>query len=349
MTKTLNILFFIITLLAYLSVYISPATFWLAGFFSLAIPFLLIANLLLLTFYIIRRQRWAYFPFFALLFGYQYILASLSWHVANDEAPVDFSVLSYNVRVFNNYAYLQKDEKQAQAMITWLSEEDADIKCLQEFYNNDASAVFNTTAQLSKGGEYHAYVCPKVIDRAGAEFGLAIFSRFPMLQRGEVKGTDDSAQYAIFADLQTEQGTVRVYNVHLRSMSIDENRIMDIERAQENYPSVMQKLEAGFFARSHQVGFLIQHIQESPYPVLVCGDINDLPYSYSYFSLRHELHNAFEAVGNGLGFSYNGKLFFLRIDNQFYSDALEIHQFRTLRKVRFSDHFPIKGYYAVEP
>ncbi len=328
------------TLVAYLSVYVSPATFWLAGFFSLAIPFFLIINLLLLLFFAVKRRWQAVFPLVALLVGYPYIEASIVWRNPPESTSPTFSVLSYNVRVFNIYSHSQRDTPRP--TVTWLTQENADVKCLQEFYNDDSSMVFNATQQLRRGGGYHSYVNPSLINGTGAEFGLAIFSRFPITDRGEVGASEDSLQYAIFADLRTPAGLIRVYNIHLRSMSIDENTLSD----QGAYPSIARKLKNGFTTRAHQVNALLTHIETSPHPVVVCGDLNDLPYSYTYFSLRDQLLSTFEEAGRGFGFSYNGKLFFLRIDNQFFSEALRAHRFTTYREVNFSDHFPVKAEYS---
>ncbi len=342
MNRNFHIIVFAITLLAYLSVYVSPAAFWLAGFASLSIPVLLLVNVTLVVLYFVRLRRLAIFPLLAIVLGYQYVSASISWHITPDRATHSFSVLSYNVRVFNIYAHLRPQEK-SRPMIEWLTQEDADVKCLQEFYNNDSSTSFNTTQILSKQGEYQSYVRPSLINRVGAEFGLAIFSRHPVINRGEVS-LDNVSQYAIYADIRTPADTVRVYNVHLRSMSIDENTLGN----QEEYPSIARKLRNGFTARAQQVDHLLEHIKQSPHPVVVGGDMNDIPYSYSYFALKGSLENAFEQAGRGFGFSYNGRLFFLRIDHQFFSQGLSVERFFTYQDVGFSDHFPIKAVYSFQ-
>ena len=345
MAKKLHIFVFIITLLAYLSVYVSPDLFWIAGFFALAVPVLFTVNVLLLISYAVRKHRVAIFPVLAVLLGYQYVITSVA---LSSPSPVSktstpFSVLNYNVRVFNIYAHLQPTKQQESSILDWLVQDDADVKCLQEFYNDSSSSTFNTTHTLRQGGKYQSFVHPSLVNRIGAEFGLAIFSRFPITHRGEVVTEYDSIQYAIFADLTTPTGPVRVYNIHLRSMSIDANTLGD----REKYPSIARKLKKGFTVRARQVDHLLAHIQKSPHPVVVAGDFNDLPYSYSYFLLRSHLTNAFEAAGQGFGFSYNGKLPFLRIDNQFFSDALRAHHFTTYQDITFSDHHPLKTVYSL--
>ncbi|MEM6842982.1 MAG: endonuclease/exonuclease/phosphatase family protein [Bacteroidota bacterium] len=345
MAKKLNIALFLFTLLAYASPYISPAQAWLMGFISLTIPGLLLLHAFLLTYYIVQRKKWYIYSLIALALGYQYLLASFSVSNPADPTEETFSILSYNVRVFNTYAYLQDENEPGKAMIDWLASDTAQVKCLQEYYNNDRSGIFNTTAQLGLRGTYQAHIQPNLINRIGAEFGLAIFSRYPVLQRGII-ALPDSAHFGIYVDLKVRQDTVRVYNVHLQSMSIDERDLSNFEGVKNNYTSVFQKLKQGFVGRASQVDYLVSHLQNSPHPVVVCGDFNDLPYSYTYFRMRRKLQNAFEQAGNGLGFSYNGRLFFLRIDNQFYSQSLKAHQYRTIRQVTHSDHFPVRTVYS---
>jgi endonuclease/exonuclease/phosphatase family metal-dependent hydrolase len=169
----------------------------------------------------------------------------------------------------------------------------------------------------------------------------------PIVHSGEVKIAGGKPyQHAIFADINMGRDTLRVYNIHLQSMHIDEEKIDDFGRASENYLDIARKLKFGFRERARQVDNLLLHIHRSPHPVVVCGDFNDIPYSYTYFSLKKYLSNAFEEAGNGMGFSYNGKLFFLRIDNQFFSPELEAVDFVTHRDVPFSDHFPVRSYYT---
>lgn len=100
--------------------------------------------------------------------------------------------------------------------------------------------------------------------------------------------------------------------------------------------------------RASQVKILSEHIKNSPYPVILAGDFNDVPYSYTYFTLKSILLNAFEEAGRGFGFTYNKVLFFLRIDNIFYDEAFEIRQFKTHREVDYSDHYPISAVFKLD-
>ena len=232
-------------------------------------------------------------------------------------------------------------------MIQWSLDNDAEVKCFQEFYNKSSSDVFNVHKKMTDAGWTHVYQKNRFVDSKSGEFGQAIFSKHPILNKGDVNDASGKFLNSIWADLLIGTDTVRVYNVHLESMSIDENDIVDTEKLKNSYLSTGYKLRSGFKTRSSQVQGLVNDIAHCKYPMIICGDLYDLPFSYPYTLLRRNLSNAFESSGSGFGFSYNGRLFFLRIDNQFFSDHFTIHNFKTHRKVKHSDHFPLTATYSL--
>lgn len=183
-------------------------------------------------------------------------------------------------------------------------------------------------------------------DRAGAEFGIAIYSKLPIINTGEIRSESDEFLNSIFADVLSGEDTIRIYNTHLESMSINVENVVNTDRLAQSYKDTGYRLRSGFMSRSRQIEGLTKNIERCKYKVILCGDLNELPYSYPYFSLRGLLYNAFEKAGNGFGFTYNGKLFFLRIDNQFYSKDITIHNFMTHRNIDYSDHFPLIASYS---
>jgi endonuclease/exonuclease/phosphatase family metal-dependent hydrolase len=183
-------------------------------------------------------------------------------------------------------------------------------------------------------------------DRSGAEFGIAIYSKLPIINTGEIRSESGNFMNSIFADVLLGEDTIRIYNTHLESMSIDEENVVNTDRLAQSYKDTGYRLRRGFISRAQQIKGLIKSIKDCNHKIILCGDLNELPYSYTYFSLRRLLNNAFEKAGNGFGFTYNGKLFFLRIDNQFFSKDINIHKFMTYRNVDFSDHFPLTATYS---
>nr|WP_262905215.1 endonuclease/exonuclease/phosphatase family protein [Hymenobacter nitidus] len=266
-------------------------------------------------------------------------------------------LLSANVRIFNVYAQLRdKDSGSSRKFIQWLAEHPADILCLQEFYNEPAGSrtregsLFRSTDKIGVKAGRQAFVSKTLTNWAGSEFGMAIFSRFPIVNRGTISFDKLTQNHAMFADLRLPSGdTIRVYNFHLQSMSMDEKDIVDSYSSKEGLKrkglGLMRRFKRGLVARSVQIDTLVRRFERCRYPMLLCADLNDLPYSYSYDQLADHFQNAWATVGNGVGATYNGALPFVRIDNQFASPQWQIGDFEVHYDIPYSDHFPTSATY----
>lgn len=337
-----------VTLLAYASAWVSPDFFWPAAFIAYGIPICFIGHLLFMYIWMRKQPLQMAYSLLTLAIGYPFIAGTLAINLNFSKAE-DFSVLSYNTRVFKVYEEIQGkiDASKSQEMIDWVLNDDSAVKCFQEFYSISKGVrepIFNTVRQAEERGLY-VYRSSYQEDKYGQIFGIATFSKYPIKDKGRIKFPDNSHNSGIFTDIEFPKGVVRVINVHLESVRITEEELTDTENIEEHSKGVFKKLKKSFIKRSQQLEATLKCIEDSPYPVILCGDLNDLPYSYTYLRLKNALNSGFEDAANGLGFSYNGLLFFLRIDNQFYSDELESVSYRTLRDIEHSDHYPIKASY----
>jgi endonuclease/exonuclease/phosphatase family metal-dependent hydrolase len=354
--RFINSLVLVISVIAYSSVLVSPEFFWLSGFVSMLIPFCIAANIFFVFLWWWRKRWYALYSLFVLIIGFPFWQASISlggiWKESIDTTKNSLSVLSYNVREFD--VYQQRDEKYSitKSTIEWLKNDTSDIKCIQDFYNSESAEIFNTREQLSaqdSDNPYYFHVRYTSANHNKGQFGIAIFSKYPFISKGEVPFRVRTDNGAIFADVVKGKDTLRIYNIHLESMSINQNELQPIDKPEETFWYAGKRLKKGFSMRAQQVQTITEHIKTSPYPVILCGDLNDLPYSYTYFKLRGNLNNSFESKGLGTEFTFNGKLFFLRIDNQFYDDdKLACIYFNTHREVSFSDHYPVRAVYEIE-
>ncbi len=354
--RFINSLILVISVISYLSVLVSPEYFWIAGFVSMLIPFCLIANVFFVFLWWWRKRWYALYSLFVLIIGFPFWQASISlggvWKEDVEKSKKSLSVLSYNVREFD--VYQERDNKHTitKNTIKWIKNDTSEIKCIQDFYNSESAKTFNTREQLSaqdSDNPYYFHVRYTSANHNKGQFGIAIFSKYPFISKGEVPFRVRTDNGAIFADIVKGKDTIRIYNVHLESMSINQNELQLIDQPEQTFWYAGKRLKRGFSMRAQQVQTIINHIATSPYPVILCGDLNDLPYSYTYFKLRRNLKNSFESKGLGTGFTFNGKLFFLRIDNQFYdSEKLDCIYFNTHREVPFSDHYPVRAVYEIE-
>lgn len=346
-------------LLGVLSMQVPPYKFWPAGFVAFSLPGALILNLLFLFYWLLKRSWFLMLPLLTLLLGWNYYTRLIAIQFGDAEVmegAKTIQVLSYNTHMFN--AYTDREGKETEAsveMADWVSTHPADVYCLQEFYSNRGSSIYNTINKIGTRYNKHRYFSVSNVDRNKADIGMVIFSRYPIINEGNIIFKEKSTNRVIWVDLDVNGDTIRVYAVHLQSMSI---KSQDIENTyssigdEENFKkegrNLARRLRMGFIARGYQVEELLAHVEESPYPVIVAGDFNDIPFSYTYSELAEELNSAFVEAGSGIGATYNGPLPFLRIDNQFYSDGLRAIDFQVHHEMGLSDHFPISARYVLE-
>jgi endonuclease/exonuclease/phosphatase family metal-dependent hydrolase len=326
---------------------VPPNVAWLAGFFSLLIPVFLAIHFAFVIYWILfKKYNYCLYSLASLLIAYSFVFRTFNWNM-HDITQSNFSVLSYNAKIFNAYQP-EAEGIETQKVIKWLREDDADVKCFQEFYDWKDSRVLNTIEQLGQKQGYFAHFQRAYTNDVGGLVGMAIFSKHSILKKGSLKVREKYDYGAIYADILFHKDTIRVYNIHLKSMSINTDALTDTDNFQKNYFDLFKRLKNGFIERAKQVKLIRQSIENCPYKVILCGDLNDLPYSYTYHQLKQVLENSFEQGGKGFGFTFNSWLFFLRIDNQFFKNNIQIKDCQTMREIDYSDHFPIKANYWIE-
>lgn len=339
-------------LLAYLSPFIHPSKFWLISFFGLFYPIFLIINLGLLVLFVLFRSKWSFLLLFVILLGgtlhFRLFAFGEQKTVGNDDTT--FSVMSYNVRLFDLYNWsVDSSNINRRKIFSFLDQQQPDIACFQEFYHQDKSITFptrDTLVALLNTKDYHERYSHKIKGRRN--FGIAILSKYPMIAKGEVplqltKGSGND-NYCIFSDIVKGKDTLRVYNVHLQSIKIKSDEFTFID--EQGKPaidktaaieSVVTKLKKAYPLRAEQAQLVIDHAQKSPYPVVVCGDFNDTPLSYTYQQFQNVYQDAFLEFSKGIGATYVGKIPAGRIDYIFYSDDLIGGDFQR-QKETLSDH-----------
>ena len=334
------------TLVFYGAVLIPPEKFWPAGILVYGILPSLIVNLFLLILLLIMRSRAALIPLFAFIMGFLFIKITFHVYVNSPELAENkmIEILSFNIKGFEKV--LGNDENSLQ-MTDWLVRDSADVKCIQEFYNRSGDPILDLVAKMSGAG-YNFHLSDNRMGYRNNIEGLAIFTRYPILNRGALLLEENGGNNCIYVDLKIEKDTVRIYNVHLYSMRIPLYAYKDPSNYEGKMKSLIRKLKEGAINRSGEIDQLISHTAQCPYPFIICGDFNDIPYSHNYITLRNHFTNAFEEAGHGFGFSFNHRLFFLRIDHHFVSEGIRPIYYSVDRSMKESDHFPTRGIYQLQ-
>lgn len=340
-------------LLSYAAFHINPEHFWPLIFFGMAYPALVVINALFIMFWLVRRRWWFLASLLAIFAGYNHLRAYYRI-IGNDQVPLgskSLKVMSYNVRYFDRYSWVHEENtKTRNKIFDLIASESPDIVCFQEFYN-DKSAVFSTVDSL-KGplGYPYCHTAYALVKSNQQSYGIATFSRFPIIKRDAYSFSNNIYNFATLTDIVVEDDTFRVFNIHFESIRLSEEDRMfinDLSRQVDNqdvtmekYKRIFQKIKFAAVLRSTQAKEIRSMIADSPYPVIVCTDMNDIPLSYAYKQLTTHMKDAFAESGKGLGNSYIGFLPAFRIDYIFYDPFFESRAYRTLPD-KLSDHYPI--------
>jgi endonuclease/exonuclease/phosphatase family metal-dependent hydrolase len=345
-----NLVTIVLTLLLYYIPDVKPQEFSIGVFLIFLIPFFIVLNMVFVLLWIFKKPRyWGILSLIVVLMGYKFIDRSVAIGKSSNDKK-DFRILNCNVRIFNVYPHLRdKNNKSSKEMLKWVKNFDADIICLQEFFLSETDPIFFTHKEISKKFPY-SYFKPFLVYKE-QKFGMAIFSKYPISGNGEIKFRNKSNNQIVYADIKIGNETVRVYNIHLQSMAIDENDIINSkfdDESKNKLINILLRYKNGSIQRGRQVDELVRHIEACPHKVVVCGDLNEPPYGYAYEELSDVLDNAFQKSGNGFGVTYNGKLPLLRIDNQFFGKGLNVNKFTVHNEMRYSDHYPVSASYVFE-
>ena len=335
----INSILLIGQLLSYLAPFVSPNIFWPVAFFGLLFPIFFLLNLFFLTLWLIQMKK----PFWANLIVLIIGINSIGKLVGNadkenvQEAKNTFSIMSYNVRLFNAYNWI-KEEEVKDKIFDLFNQRNTDILCIQEFY---------APKQLPKLDYPFQHIG---LQNKKSQWHMAIYSKYNQINKGTVsiKG-ERMNNTCIFSDMIIDKDTIRVYNIHLASNWFDksdlafmENPKMSKEAIKQGVFGIVKRLKNSFQKRSMQVEVIKQHMEKAPYKIIVCGDFNDTPNSFAYHKISEGLQDAFLNKGKGIGSTFLGKIPFLRIDYILHSPKFKTNTFDTHQQ-KLSDHKAIES------
>lgn len=347
-SKTLVVLFNaligLVFLIGCLSPYINPSKWWLHGFIALIIPYLIVVLILLLIFWLITRPIWALLPFIILLIGWQQIAVVFAWSgqasfskrkAENNIRIVDWNVQSFN-GLTNNVDAKKLVRNEVAASILKIN---PDIICLQEF--NTAATENNINLFTASHPNYYFSEDHKG-NAADYKSGCIIFSKYPIIHTGKIDFPSEES--LIYADLLKGTDTIRIFTTHLQSFKFKKKDYADIERIKESDKSaipaskgIIRKMKAAYQKRGIQANMVKEELAKSPYPSLICGDFNDVPNSYTYFTIKGSRQDAFLRKNFGIGRSFISLAPTLRIDYILPDEKFEVKQFDMIDE-SLSDH-----------
>lgn len=325
--------------------FFEPEKLWYFSLTGLVAPIVYLVAIGLALYWIIR-WRWRMFIFVSafILLGWPYISLYYKIQIGKEYGTPRYErgnikVLTYNVRGFKDEMWTTST---ADSVVSLIKHQNPDIICFQEFptQGEEHDKLFERLAKYNRTPIQAVY-----------EDGVICFSKYRIIKSDSIAGFCGTAK-GQWADLKVNDDTIRLYNLHLQSTSInsEERRyISDVEFLQSadsgrvsKFRSMAERLYENSCMRSHQVDALRHDMEHCQRPVIVCGDFNDVPLSYSYRTVASGLQDTFSEQGNGYAHTFAGFFNLLRIDYILVSE-----QFRTLSyevlPTDLSDHYPVEA------
>lgn len=354
-----NALAVVLLLLAYLAPYTNPAKFWPLAFFGLAYPFILLLNLLLVIFWLFRKALYALPSLVAILLGWNLLCSYVGFRESTaievpKSSPQFLRVMSYNVHSFKRFGAVNEEIVKEQ-MLNIIRREQPDVICFQEFFSR-RKGTYNFKRIIKEILKTEHYYFEPTTDNGYEALGLAIFSKFPISDKGDIRFTEKGrGNEAIYADIRFRNQTVRVYNVHLQSIRFQQEDYAYLNQVKTDINSdirsprrILGRLKRAFIKRSEQVKIMKAHTTTCESPYLIAGDFNDTPASYTLHTLSDGMVNSFREKGSGLGITYNGDFPNFQIDYILATPDFKVKNYRIISK-KLSDHYAVRADLELEP
>jgi len=338
---------------SYLSIYIHPESVSFLPLFGLSYWIIFIGNILLLILWFVLRSKMKWIVLSVIMIGGILPLRTFcfGWNEANINNQTELKIVSYNVHLFDAYnGSFENGVETKSKIFKFLEQQKGDVYCFQEFYHRNELSQYNTKDPLKEIlGTEHIHTRFTNSDFKSQQYGVAIYSKHKIVRKGEISfsNIDKTYNYCIYVDIVKKADTFRVYNVHLQSIQFQKDDYAlfgdegsDAGKDQSHAKKLLKKLLSAYPIRAEQAEKVMEHVLTSPHPVIVCGDFNDTPMSYTYNQFGGALVDSYRNTSIGVGSTYAGKVPAGRIDYIFHDQSMGSRNF-DIQEEKLSDHYGI--------
>lgn len=345
-----------VLLSSYYAANVDPLDSKFAPILAYGMPYIIILNLIWIPILLLFKfWKISLINLVVVLLGFSSITSIYAFGNSEEIQEGDLKIVSYNVRAFDLGLSFDLPLNQIRdSIFEYLSEQDADIYCFQEYYHETRKRQFVTVEKILEATHTKYHIGVPYSDIHGVKTsGVFIYSKSPIIGGGKVETSFESSDVGkcVYADIQlSDNQIIRVYNFHLASIGYHEDEYIFVENLsptvdinEENKKTGIRVLKMFVNAakrRSQDLKFVIEHASNSPYPTVLCGDLNDTPSSFAYKQFRKQYNDAFTQAGKGFGQTYSGRMPSNRIDYIFHSDEFKAVDFNIQKEV-LSDHLAI--------
>lgn len=349
---TLNGFAILLLILSYIAPQVDPKSFWPIAFLGLSYLPLLFINLVFIFIWLFKRPAYSLLSFIAIICGFSAFQShiGLSINVLAEAIPEkdssDLRLMSYNVRLFRDLESPSDTPTSQDSILSIISQVKPDVICFQEYYSRESGAHNITELIENKLEMPHNYRYAAAKNNFDS-YGMAIFSKFPILNSGVVSEFEKGVNSIIYVDILYNSDTIRIYNTHLRSFGFQKEDYDFIKKSSASLEEdviftrrIGSRLKNAFKIRSEQAQAFRKHLETVEMTYIIAGDFNDTPLSFSVNHITSHLKNGFKEKGNGWGKTYTGDFPSFQIDYIFSTNDWHFRNYKIMRR-KLSDHYPI--------
>ena len=310
---------------------------------------LLVANVLMIVLWLLMR-RWTWLLSAAVIvlrwgtLGCFVQVTGTSKVPSTEEHPYRVTLMTYNVHQFQGQDNQPaQSDSNALVFIDMVRRYEPDVLCLQEFAAARKVALTDSLVLMGYNHYYGARSTAK-----GIPYGTVVFSRLPITYVNRIDNEK------LMVELLKEQQKLRVCCIHMDSYRFDDTDREEIDRmrhgeVQESSRRTLGKVKETIL--SHETEWL-QHLKpmvtQSSVPIVLAGDMNDIPSSWLYRQITKEMQDTFREQGRGLSITYNGGFPEFRIDMVFHGEGINTLSYHRI-KSSMSDHYPVLTSFELMP
>ena len=338
---TVNIGFIVLMLFVGFSGHLNPASFPRLSVVGLAFPLTVIPVAICLVLWLLVKPRYALISIIGLLLAFVPMRNYCPINIQKHAPDSCLKVVSFNVMMF---ALADDYETPRNSLLQYLLNTDADIICLQEAETEpDISNMI--IREMKAGGYYHS-----AVSIPGGNM-LILFSRHRILSTERIN-FESNTNLGAASRILVNSDTVLVLNNHFESNKLSDDdkqgfnhiikRDKDNQYLEKEARSLLEKIAFANAKRAKQVNEVARYIDTTSVKnIIVCGDFNDHPNSYTNRILAKRLTDCYRESGNGVGFTYKHGSIQVRIDHILCSKTFQPYEATVNDTTRLSDHLPI--------